>query len=278
MPAQGRGPRAGGGAQSPEPPSEVRSPRPRLVERAGGRANPRGSYGKGGRLKIILSVWEARAHSLASFGARGLQGRWRWGGQSGIPPPPRGGVPAYAPRRHVCGAARPSPLHPARGAPSPGPGTAGSSRRPQPRAVGGKRSIIYYLRALIGLRHEGWGPGRWGDQGAGGKGGEGGAAARTSSPPGFSSLGAGAVQGAGREVRAFDFASLPLSFASSPSPGHGEGAVDCTPRTARPSRPPPRPRRSPGLIYHHLWSSGVCKEQLLHSADFRGRLQRESGR
>lgn len=163
MPAQGRGPRAGGGAQSPEPLSEVRSPRPRLVDWAGGRAgeraNPRGSYGKGGRLKIILSVWEARARSLASFGARGLQGRWRWGGQSGIPPPPRGGVPAYAPRQHVCGAARPSSLHPAGGAPSPRPGAAGRSRRPQLCAVGGKRSIIY-LRALIGLRHEGWGPGR----------------------------------------------------------------------------------------------------------------------
>lgn len=119
MPAQGRGPRAGGGAQRPEPPSEVRSPRPRLVERAGGRANPRGRYRKGGRLKITLSGWEARARSLASFGARGLQGRWRWGGQRGIPPPPRGGVPACAPRLHVCGAARPGPPAPGRGAPPP---------------------------------------------------------------------------------------------------------------------------------------------------------------
>lgn len=119
MPAQGRGPKAGGGAQSPELQSEVRSPRPRLVERAGGRANPRGSYGKGGKLKIILSVWEALVRSLASFSARGLQGRWRRGGQSGIPPPPRGGVPAYAPPPHVCEAARLSPLHPNGGAPLP---------------------------------------------------------------------------------------------------------------------------------------------------------------
>lgn len=90
------------------------------------------------------------------------------------------------------------------------------------------------------------------------------------SPPG-----AGAAQHAGREVWAFDFASRPLSFASSPFLGCGEGAAGRMPRPARPSRPPPRPRRSLGLIYHHLWSSGVCKEQLLHSADFRGR---ESGR
>lgn len=32
---------------------------------------------EGDRLKIILSGWEARARALASFGARGLQGRWR---------------------------------------------------------------------------------------------------------------------------------------------------------------------------------------------------------
>lgn len=143
MPAQGRGPKVGGGAQSPELPSEVRSSRPRLVERAGGRANPRGSYGKGGKLKIILSVWEALVRSLASFGARGLQGRWRRGGQSGIPPPPRGGVPAYAPPPHVCGAARLSPLHPDGGAPSPGPRAAGSG--PPPAALRGWREKLHYL-------------------------------------------------------------------------------------------------------------------------------------
>lgn len=142
MPAQGRGPRAGGGAQRPEPPSEVRSPRPRLVERAGGRANPRGRYRKGGRLKITLSGWEARARSLASFGARGLQGRWRWGGQRGIPPPPRGGVPACAPRLHVCGAARPGPLHPAGGRPLPRPGR--SWQRPPPAAPRGWREALHY--------------------------------------------------------------------------------------------------------------------------------------
>lgn len=302
MPAQGRGPRAGGGAQRPEPPSEVRSPRPRLVERAGGRANPRGRYRKGGRLKITLSGWEARARSLASFGARGLQGRWRWGGQRGIPPPPRGGVPACAPRLHVCGAARPGPLHPAGGRPLPRPGRSWRWPPPAACAAGGKRSIIHYLRALIGLRHRGGGGGggrgRRGDRGLRGRGGEGGGRAGAGlrrgprgrglrlgpgvpgapPPAAFWQPGAGAARGAGREARPFDCASRPLSSASSPFPRRGEGAVGRTPRPARPSRPPPRPRRSPGLIYHHLWSSGVCKEQLLHSADFRGRIQRESGR
>lgn len=246
MPAQGRGPRAGGGAQSPESPNEVRSPRPRLVERAGGRANPRGSYGKGGRLKIILSVWEARERSLASFGARGLQGRWRWGGQSGIPPPPRGGVPAYAPRRHVYGAARPSPLHPSGGAPSPGPGAAGSSSRRRSLARSEGSVVIYYLRALIGLRHKGWVPGRWGDLGVRRRGGEGGAAARvvrTKSPP-DSSLRAGAMQGAGRAVRAFDFASPSLSFGVLALPGARGGgcglyAPPCAPLAAVPTQPGP---------------------------------------
>lgn len=139
----------------------------------GGRTNPRGRYRKGGRLKITLSGWEARARSLASFGARGLQGRWRWGGQSGIPPPRRGGVPACAPRLHVCGAARRTPCT-GRGRISPGPGAAASGSRPQPSVAGVKRSVIHYLRALIvwkrlgvggkgavgiGLWGQGWGRG-----------------------------------------------------------------------------------------------------------------------
>ena len=161
MPAQGRGPRAGGGAQRPEPPSEVRSPRPRLVERAGGRANPRGRYRKGGRLKITLSGWEARARSLASFGARGLQGRWRWGGQRGIPPPPRGGVPACAPRLHVCGAARPGPLHPAGGRPLPRPGH--SWQRPPPAALRGWREALHYSLFTSVNRFEARGGGGWGE-------------------------------------------------------------------------------------------------------------------
>lgn len=198
MPAQGRGPRAGGGAQSPEPPSEVRSPRPRLVERAGGRANPRGRYRKGGRLKITLSGWEARARSLASFGARGLQGRWRWGGQSGIPPPPPGGVPACAPRLHVCGAARPGPLcSRSVGAPSPGPGASGSG--PPPAALRGWREALYYSLFTSVNRFEprgGGGPGDGEDavgtealgEGVGGRGkGGGGAAPR----PGGRGLGLG---------------------------------------------------------------------------------------
>jgi hypothetical protein len=120
MPAQGRGLRAGGGAESgaAERGEEPASSAGGANKRAGGRVNPRGRYRKGGRLKITLSGWEARARSLASFGARGLQGRWRWGGQSGIPPPPPpGGVPACAPRLHVCGAARPGPSAPGRWAP-----------------------------------------------------------------------------------------------------------------------------------------------------------------
>lgn len=238
----------------------------------------------GDRLKII-SGWEARARALASFGARGLQGRWRWGGQSGIPPPLRGGVPVCVLRRHVCWASSPKPPRTRLRVPP-------FQDRAQPAAASAcsltqlekKSAVIYYLQALIGLRHWGWGPRRRGDRGVRGQGREGGAAAlaaRGQPAPRtriWGALSLGSTPPGDGVARTLGFASRLLPSASSPFPGSEEEAKGCTPSPVRPSRPPPRPRYSPGLIYHHLWSSGVCKEQLLHSAGFRGRLQRESGR
>lgn len=148
MPAQGRGPRAGGGAQSPEPPSEVRSPRPRLVERAGGRASRRGRHG-GGQIKN-----NPRAGKLARAPSpRSVPGDSRGGGvgegRAGFPLLRGAGCPP-ARRGSTCAGPRARSPSPGLERPLPGTGAAGGGLRLQPRGVGGKRAIIYYLRALIG--------------------------------------------------------------------------------------------------------------------------------
>lgn len=248
MPAQGRGPRAGGGAQSPESPNEVRSPRPRLVERAGGRARkPERQLWKGGQVKNNpLRLGSSRALSRLVRCQR-TPGEVALGRAERDSPSSAGrGARLRAAAARVWGRA-PEPPAPGRGRPLPRTRRSWQQQPPpQPRAVGGKRSVIYYLRALIGLRHKGWGPGRWGDRGVRGRGGEGGAAtgvARRKSPP-DSSLRPGAVQGAGRAVRAFDFASPSLSFGVLALPGARGGgcglyAPPCAPLAAVPTQPGP---------------------------------------
>lgn len=226
----------------------------------GGRTNPRGRYRKGGRLKITLSGWEARARSLASFGARGLQGRWRWGGQSGIPPPRRGGVPACAPRLHVCGAARRTPCtRPWAHFPRTGRSWQRAPPPPQPSVAGVKRSVIYYLRALIGWRR--LGVGGKGAMGIGpwGQGWGRGADRREEVPAWAPAFRIHCCPAPPRRRvlgprRAFDFASRPLSFASSPFPRRREGG--CGP-SAPLSAPLAAAAASPTQPGPHLSSSLV---------------------
>lgn len=180
MPALGRGPRAGGGAQSPEPPSEVRSPRPGLVERAGGRTSRRGGYGKGGRLERILSGWGARARSR-------LVRCQRTPGEVALGRAERDS-PSSAGRgaRLRAAAARVLRLPPKPPAPGgrPLPRTGRSWRWPPPAALRGWREACHYLLFTSVNRFEAL---RVGGQGAAGTeagegGGEGGAAAPAREP------------------------------------------------------------------------------------------------
>lgn len=112
MPAQGRGPRAGGGAQSPEPPSEVRSPRPGPVGRGRAGALAGEAAWKGGRLETVLGLGRA----LAAFGARGLRGVALGRAERDSPSSAGRGARLRAAAARVL-RRRPSPLHPARASP-----------------------------------------------------------------------------------------------------------------------------------------------------------------
>lgn len=160
MPVQGREPRAGGGARSPEALSEVRSLRPRLLGGGGrgeadGRANPRGWEGKGGRLKITLSGWEARARSRLVRCQR-TPGEVALGRAERDSPSSAGGVPACVPRLHVCGAVRPGPrARPGR----PLPGTGRSWRR--------REASLHYSLFTSVNRFEARARARWGPRHSG---------------------------------------------------------------------------------------------------------------
>lgn len=117
MPAQGRGPRAGGGAESgaAERGEEPASP---AGGAGGGRANPRGRYRKGGRLKITLSGWEARARSRLVRCQR-TPGEAALGRAERDSPSSAGrGARLRAAAAHVWGRA-PQPPAPGQGAPPP---------------------------------------------------------------------------------------------------------------------------------------------------------------
>lgn len=106
----------------------------------------------GGRLKIILSGWGARARSR-------LVWCQRTPGEMALGRAERDSHSSAGRGARLRSAAArvlrlpPKPPAPSEGGPSPGPGAAGSGPRLQPCAAGGKHVIIYYLRALIGLRH-----------------------------------------------------------------------------------------------------------------------------
>lgn len=166
MPARGRGPRAGGGAQSPEPPSEVRSPRPWLVGRAGGRAHKRErQLWRGGQIKNnppgLGSSRALSPRSVPEDSRGGGVGEGRAGFPllrgAGCPPARRGGTCAAPPAQAPC-TQRGRPL----------PRTGRSWQRPPPATSRGWREACHYLlftsvnrfealrvgaRALRGPRH-----------------------------------------------------------------------------------------------------------------------------
>lgn len=199
--------------------------------RVGGRARKPEEAGKeGGQVKNNpLRLGSSRALSPRSVPEDSR--RWRWGGQSGIPPSSAGRCP---PARRNCVRGRaPGPPRPA-GAPLPGTGRSWRRRK--------LRSGIHYLRALIGLRR---GRGHGGDQGTRARDAEGGPCRRgegsshrprcwgRSSAWLLSRPHRGGAERREGSVWAFDCGRRLLSLASSPFPGRWEGSSGCTPRPAR---------------------------------------------